>query len=283
MCILREYVVVVGIVGIALVHNMVIIKNWYGRHSNNFKQLVNAIHVAKKIGANRLIFPKSVMWKSTEIIINQAGSKSKTLKRLFFSKKDFVDICTPPTLGEKINYVKFYLRPILNYKDPANELKEKLRDHKTLCIHIRGGDVFGSNPHPYYKQPPLWFYKKIINENQWRDIILISEDNKNPVMPHLEKIYNLEWHPHDLLQDVGILCHARNLVGSVGTFTSMIMFLSESLYKYYAVSYNSILEDKSYHKIPEQIIYERIECLNYIKQWRNTKEQRLLMINYKLI
>ena len=39
-----------------------------------------------------------------------------------------------------------------------------------------------------YAQPPLCFYKKIINENNYENIYLISNGHENPVVDRLLKL-----------------------------------------------------------------------------------------------
>ena len=51
-----------------------------------------------------------------------------------------------------------------------NEIISNLPRYKAsphdLYINIRSGDIFKNKIHPGYAQPPLCFYKKIINENK---------------------------------------------------------------------------------------------------------------------
>ena len=46
-------------------------------------------------------------------------------------------------------------------------------------IHLRGGDVFQSNPPNSYVQNPLSFYKKLIKN--FKSTIVVAEDLENPV------------------------------------------------------------------------------------------------------
>ena len=47
-------------------------------------------------------------------------------------------------------------------------------DPNYLYIHIRNVDIFIKIINPNYSQPPLCFYQKIINENNFTNIFLLS-------------------------------------------------------------------------------------------------------------
>ena len=61
-------------------------------------------------------------------------------------------------------------------------------DINDLYIHIRSGDIFLNRNPEYasdYAQPPLCFYERIIKENNFNKIYIISQDRGNPVIDKL--------------------------------------------------------------------------------------------------
>jgi hypothetical protein len=65
----------------------------------------------------------------------------------------------------------------------------KLKTHRDdLSMYIRSGDIFiVKNPIISYAQPPLCFYENILNQFKFRHVNIISENDLNPVIPHLKK------------------------------------------------------------------------------------------------
>ena len=58
-----------------------------------------------------------------------------------------------------------------------------------LYINIRSGDVFIKTINRMYSQPPLCFYRKIIDENRYNNIFILSNGHENPVVDKLLDLY----------------------------------------------------------------------------------------------
>ena len=90
---------------------------------------------------------------------------------------------------------------------------------KHYIIHIRGGDVFTTHSFPYYTQPPLCFYEKVIDKNNFKNIYIISGDRKNIVLDALiNKYNNIIFKHNDYKTDISLLIHTFNVVASVSSF-----------------------------------------------------------------
>ena len=71
-----------------------------------------------------------------------------------------------------------------------------------LYIHIRSGDIF-SGIHLRYAQPPLCFYKKIIEESKFVNIFILSNGNENPVINELLKLYpKIKFKQDSIINDI---------------------------------------------------------------------------------
>ena len=102
---------------------------------------------------------------------------------------------------------------------------------KTLVIHLRGGDVFGGREAPEYGQPPLGFYVKVLTHRAWRQVVIVHEDHRNPVLQGLLDYCRGEGIPArpvsgTLRDDLAVLLSAENLVASRGTFGPAVVGLS---------------------------------------------------------
>ena len=93
-----------------------------------------------------------------------------------FLHKQRIDISLKKRIIFWFNYIK---KPHVNrIKIIRNEVlmnvsKLKIKENE-LVIHIRSGDIFKKTINNMYLQPPLCFYRKIINENDFDKIYILS-------------------------------------------------------------------------------------------------------------
>ena len=103
-----------------------------------------------------------------------------------------------------------------------------------LYIYIRSGDIFTKTSMRGYYQPPLCFYKKIINNFKFENIYIISEKSNNPI---IEKILNkypkIKYKINSLKYDMTILINAYNIVGAFSTFSKVLILLNNNLQKFF--------------------------------------------------
>lgn len=255
----------------------------FGRFGNSIIQIINCINIALQKGYNKVVFPEHNFLSSKEIILKDVKSQiTEPISGIFFSSKDILSLnCSVPCFTKKRKIALEYIIPILKVYRLDSELLSNLGDEDVICFHIRGGDIFiKSQPHPGYIQPPLWFYEKIIEQYKWKKVILVSEDNLNPVVPELLKKYPelVNWNKRTLEQDISIILNARNIAIGVGTFCTSIFLLSNTLPKIWVTDISN-----------ESILLKGIDNLNVLKcpgyiksgEWKNTKEQREIMVSYK--
>jgi hypothetical protein len=237
---------------------IVTLKEWYGRLGNNLTQLVNAIYFAKQnkhiFICNNVKYPKhaldmlEVYDGLLEYIDNKPTLQSPFIKNftLSFADKPFSDtmstisslpilsdffydnnnITVPNTVvsnGERRTILKKYILPNFNYK------KDETLTKDTLVIHIRSGDIFNSGTHSFYVQPPFSFYYKVITENNYTNILIITEkDRRNPTIQMiLDNFDNVSIKDSKLEEDINIILSAENFVcNSQGTFGFYLALMS---------------------------------------------------------
>ena len=103
-----------------------------------------------------------------------------------------------------------------------------------IYIHIRNGDVF-QNPGLgiFYAQPPLCFYKKVIEFKNFNNIYIIAENDNYPIIKRLISEYkNVKYNKSPLEIDVAKLVYAYNIVGSISSFLTSLIKLNDNL-KYF--------------------------------------------------
>ena len=158
----------------------------------------------------------------------------------------------------------------------------------SLYIHIRGGDIFKPSPLRFYAQPPLCFYEKIIKNNNFKNIFIVSMDTLNIVVNTLTTKYkNIIFNKHNLEYDIALLCYAYKIVLSVSSFSISAIKLNDNLediWEYDIMRLNQKLLFLHHHLFKFNIKYKihtmRPSDIYASKMftWKGTNEQIKLMI-----
>ena len=231
------------------------ISSWYGRFGNNIIQLSKALYYCETNDLRELIFPRHPMLKTTRIILEHNKGVSNTVDVFYHTDCD-------ASFDELRSVSLKYLPYILNLQIEQKDL---------IVGHIRGGDIFNSNPHPNYIPPPLDYYTSLNPD------IIISEDNKNPCVAMLPNIQR-----DTLTKDLETLLSAREIVAGNSTFSLIPFFVSKHLEKIH-VPRELVDHMKRATKLLPSEMFTIYHFPGYISgRWSNTKEQRDLILSYKM-
>ena len=191
-----------------------------------------------------------------------------------------------PTLGE-VNRFYVFRKEILN-----NLPKVKV-NFDDLYIHLRGGDIFRylNKSSKYYGQPPLCFYKSVLNQFIFREIIIISEDILNPLIQILLKEYPyIKYSKNNLKLDISYIANSYNILSSKSSFITSIIKLNQNLkflweYDFYELSEKYLhLHYSVYTFSFNYTIYKMMTSETYKKimfPFHNSEKQRKFMIEEK--
>lgn len=256
-----------------------IINIWEGRFGNNILQIIRCLYYSTINNISNIFLLNHEFLINNKIIIEENINKNNinninTCDSFFDLKKFNLDDPSPIIMK---NLAIKYIIPILK----KNFYNSDINTENDLFIHIRGGDIFNYCPHSAYVQPPVYYYEKIINENNYKKINLIYEDKNNPCVDYLSRYNNINLFSGNLFDDINLLLSATNLVIGFGTFGFVMYLLNPKLKKIYVPDYLlPELPTGNWGDI-ELII---INLPDYIKvgEWKNTTEQRKIMINYKV-
>ena len=193
------------------------------RFGNNIITINNVIFYCEIIGCNK-------------IILNYYHVKRNWLiKNPIYIQKFNITIM----LGKNVNcndekvfciqastwdpFYPIFIKPEIRTEYIKDELLRNLPIVHTkpddLYIHIRGGDIFKPNPSTAYAQPPLCFYERIINNNKFNDIYIISMDRRNIVLNALlNKYKNIIYKHNSYEYDIALLINAFNIAASISSF-----------------------------------------------------------------
>ena len=256
------------------------INSWCGRLGNNIIQLRNIILVAIYYKFN-IEIPEHPFFSEKFIQLNKDTNNDIYIddegNNFFYSQKikKFDNKC----FNTNIDVMKTILQQIFKLKIP----EDTLNFNDILTIHIRGGDLFYTHPPHQYIPPPFEYYQNIIEDNNYKKIIIISDDNKNPIIQKLQSVYpNILFQMNNLLQDIETILSSKNIVQSVGTFIPSILLLSKNIKNIYYPSYSiQINETKQYFQNITLIENDYNNYNTKMNKWRNTDEQKNLLLNYK--
>ena len=265
--------------------------NYFG---NNVPCVNNAIFYCEILGCN-------------QIILNNRGLKRRWLIQnpVFIEKLNItimqgtdIDCNNDNILCFHRAWVTMYPRivfPQIKTQYIKDEILKNIPkvniDPNDLYIHIRGGDIFANLICRVYSQPPLCFYEKVISSTKFKNIYIISVDQKNPVLPALINKYpNIKFQSNNLEYDISLLAHAYNIVLSVSSFSISAIKFNDNLKNVYEfdICHLSEMYLHLHHyifKYPKKYyIYSMKPSEKYKSEmfsWRKSPKQLALMIEDK--
>ena len=254
---------------------------------NQLKIINNAIFFCEIIGCKHLILDSKPNWFIRNTIIDkkyklmiEVGQKEKYIKKnIFFDFSKF--------MYSYLKYIKPEFKVNLLKKEILRNFPKIQTNKKELYIYIRSGDIF-IKPHYLYAQPPLCFYQKIIKDNKYTKILLISKDKNNPVIKYLlNNNSNIIYNQNSIKLDIAYLLYAYNLVGGFSTIIYTIIRFNDNLKYFWEYNVNIPSVHYTYYKLENRFtIYNMKPSNNYKKKMKfffGNKEQLNLMITEKCL
>jgi hypothetical protein len=197
-------------------------------------------------------------------IFDEFTNDNKIIEDNFFRCYNNIFKLTSKQFDELIDK---YLKPYINYDKKLDNIPN-LDFENDLIIHIRSGDVFDKNDEvvnkdinsdvfKWFIQPPYSFYEKIIKENNYNKIYILTENCNNPIIPKIMKNFdNVYFLSNDFETDFHILLNSKNIVSSTSDFIQSAIYLSKNkniIYStrknyYYSISHKFNVQTYDYDK-----------------------------------
>ena len=282
--------------------NLTSFETIYGGNGNMGNALFimnNLINICENIKCKNVIIPETL------------GDIIKNKIKINFSKHKKNEITIlPPSYKKEMNItlnLNGYLVFIFRYKDKKHKLfldtvKDEVLNNlpaykanpDDLYINIRSGDVFVNVMHSSYSQPPLCFYQKIIQENKYQNIYLISNGKENPLVDILLKLYpNIKYMHGTPIEDMSVLVNVYNLVLPISSFPYAAIRFNDNLKNLFiydimveTISIRWYAEDYYFQNMKFNI-YKMKPSSNYENimkgKWEKSKIQLDLMVNEECI
>ena len=263
------------------------------RLGNSMVLLNNLLYYCEILNITNIYLNSEERWPiSQSIISNKINITFISKIKVDFNNSNF-DIFDRENI-----YFQRVFKPEIRIDLLKNDIKKNLPkielNPNDLFIHIRGGDIFEykfHNRNANYAQPPLCFYKSILNNFKFTKIFIISEDKKNPIIELLLKEFQeILFTKNNLEQDAAILTNAYNIVGSVSSFFTTLIIINNNLkfiweFDLYALPEKYLhLHHDIYNYPINYSIYRMNPSLKYKKEmfpWINSKKQIDLMLTEK--
>lgn len=265
------------------------INGWMGNFGNHLRQLSGAINVAQKTHSRLSIPDHPLLKRKVYDFLNRQNVNclGELSGRFFFNSECFQFPLNHDYDRRKIFQAYIYNQLVTTtaWERLQNLLRWEPDDQvgsDTLVINIRSGsDIFCAHPAPdarNYIQPPLSFYKKIIQSHNFRDVLIVTQsDRANPCVSALlswDQRIRVKTHANARDDFRTLLC-ATHLVTCHSTFSWSAALMSRKLQTLFQPDSCVIrgVRDYSVHTYT---------LLNYIQpgDWVNSPEQRDLMLHH---
>ena len=245
---------------------MIYINEWFGRLGNNIHQLVNAYILAEKHVCN-VGYPNKNRYYNQSLFKPSPPINNVKKSGTFFRRTD-------EGIGDITITENDVRRVCLNNISKLLDIKDIDIPDDVIIVHIRNGDIFKSNPHGGFVQPPLSYYTAIFEREGISDyskvwVLCSNEQPYNPVVDELDNlgcVLKIE----AMSESINILSNAKVLISSRSSFSKYLFFLSKKANRVYVPDFMIELD-----------IF-RVNIPDYIKvgDWNASPQQKSLMLTY---
>ena len=259
---------------------MIEISEWFGRLGNNVHQLITGHLLADHYGCD-LLYPHHDLIAQKK---NNPDSRPPSIiKSNLFYRKD---------LPELSSVTEQNIRDICLTKiEPSLNIKNYEVPKDIITIHIRNGDIFTTKgSHPNYIQPPLQYYKHILNHENiknYDNVWVLSQDIKpcSPVVDGLKKM-GCRILKLDTKDSIAVLSNSQKLICSLSSFSRHFFYTSKNAQRLYIPDYSykegPALYASVYGSGLNDIDLYKANLPSYVQwgDWSASKDQLKLMLSY---
>jgi hypothetical protein len=266
------------------------VAGWVGNLGNHLIQISGAINVAKHT-ASKVIFPDHDLLRLRELDFSEPSTIrcNETVSGRFFFQSDCFQWPVQYDLDRRKLFRDYVLEDISRRSireliaDGVRQVKAESVSPDTLVINIRSGrDIFrpGNPAQADYMQPPLSFYKRVIEEHGYDDCLIVTQaDRLNPCVDALlawRKDIRIKTH-RSVRDDLRTLLSARHLVMCHSSFSWCFALMSRNLRVLHQPETFRILG------VPDLSIYT-YHFKGYIRpgEWTYSEAQRDAMLNHSV-
>lgn len=210
--------------------------NYNGRFGNNLCQYILGRIIAEELG-----YKLSVPHSGYTFLEGLSGIRhTAPIKQYDGHLLDMDEIFNDPTprqivingYFQRFEYYKPYRDRIKNWFNDFREHNCIVPGKNDLVLHVRGGDLWKNKlPGCQHAPIPLRFYQSVINDTDYDDIFIVTENPGDPVVKKLIQIYpEIKVVSQSVVEDFLFIFHTQNTVAlSMSTLAWWAAWLSSEV------------------------------------------------------
>lgn len=263
-----------------------------GRFGNSVQQLLNAVSFAQSFGAPSVFFHRSPILPPTglelqgpiKLLPHLINGDSGRNPPHYIWRSDFFEAGTQSRVVPP--QAVLALRPALSSWLSTLDNGAQ-NDPSCLTVHLRSGDIYGPQPHPDYGQAPLSFYGLVLESHHWKNLRIVTEDNKSPVLGGLIDLSRKLGIPTTVVGETLAdaqqeIVRSSTLIASRGTFIPALLFLfpkPRTVFSFGA-DFEPLVPDTALTIVNFVDWHGTYTSLIQRSNWKNSPEQRAAMLSY---
>ena len=243
---------------------------------NQILTLNNIICACEILKCKKIILDKRYFW----YIKNKIVLKNLKINIIVDNISNYLNSSTIKDKTINFIFLGGKYRMILLKNEIIKNLPKIKTNPKDMYIYIRSG-YLGAIYHKLYFQPPLCYYKKIIDNKIYNKIFIIAKDKTNKIIDILLSFYpNLIFNENSIELDIAFLANAYNVVGTVSTFLYAALRLNDNLKHFWQYGRNTYYYLNN-NKTTYYLMDFSKEYIKNIYEWKYNSSQIKLMIKDK--
>ena len=241
---------------------------------NQIMVLNDVIFLCEILGCRKIILDKRYFWYIRNKIIDRKFKRIIDIGDI----KDYLNTST--IIDNTFTFFQYYCENRLDVlrKEILNNLPKIIVKPNALYIYIRSS-YYGSIYNPDFFQPPLCYYKTILNNIKFQKVNLIAKDKTNKMVDVLLNNFKyINFKEKSLAEDIAYLINAYNIVGLPSSFLYSIINMNYNLRLYWHYG------NHGFNFTPNigATVFKMVPSYEYSKQlrfWKYNSSQFKLMIN----
>ena len=280
----------------------ILVPEFVGRLGNNLVQLRNSIGLAREASLGSVwlaeqfsiagfsIFARSIfLYPKPDRDFMESESQTALRNVLMVEANWYQPPSRVPLSPIRLSEAQELIRGALT---SSFGFPDRLEVEDMCVIHYRTGDVFGPNPHKRYGPPPHSYYLTLLREWNVREVTLVTENPKDPmVLSLIEQLESaqiaVDAAEGDLIRDIFLLLSCTHLVSSQGTFSISLGSLNPHLthFGYFESSHGHEFWHPMSPSCRKWVVSDKSGLFSrqiHHANWRNTEQQSELVRNYPI-
>ena len=219
----------------------------FERFGNNFYQFLRVLKYCDLFGYKKIVIVPNFMFFQRNFSVKDISIEIKNsytdMSNLIYG--NFYHPTFNPRVSIDFTYCDYFRDEFLR------SFPNLTLDHNDLYIHLRSDDIYFSNEHTNYGQPPVNYFLDVINFKKWNKIYLFSE-GFNPMYNFIIKSGAIHKN-YSFFEVVSTTLNCYNLAIGKTTFMIALSFLSRHLENFFTFNMPTYKLKPHYNCDPDEL------------------------------